>query len=303
MSRAILNDVLAHTPSGPLYHYTTQAGLIGIFKNKEIWATHTQYLNDRSEFRHAMLMMRTEVGTLLDDAATEEGSARERVLKDIQKELELPHEGTNVCVCSFSENGDSLSQWRAYGGSSGYAIGFDGARLKERAGVPNARTGAQDWVLAPCIYKRDRQIELVRALVDKVIELKLQPAPPRSEPLGDLTDYAGPTSILARYLYRYAPIMKDESFEEEKEWRLISAPLSCDRPRFDHRAGKSTIIPYYRFPLGSGSEFPLWEVKIGPTHDEARANSGLASFLFNQGIPFTGWNPPISHSKVPFRDW
>ena len=32
-----------------LYHYTTQKGLLGILKDKCIWATHIRYLNDTSE--------------------------------------------------------------------------------------------------------------------------------------------------------------------------------------------------------------------------------------------------------------
>ena len=36
-------------PEGLLYHYTTQHGLLGILKQKCIWATHIRYLNDTSE--------------------------------------------------------------------------------------------------------------------------------------------------------------------------------------------------------------------------------------------------------------
>jgi hypothetical protein len=43
---AILNAILSEIPDKPLYHYTNQAGLLGIIKTKEIWATHHQCLND-----------------------------------------------------------------------------------------------------------------------------------------------------------------------------------------------------------------------------------------------------------------
>jgi len=48
------SKLLSQTPSAPLYHYTTQSGFMGIVSNKEIWATHTQYLNDSKEFLHAV---------------------------------------------------------------------------------------------------------------------------------------------------------------------------------------------------------------------------------------------------------
>lgn len=35
-----------------LYHYTSQAGLLGIIANDSIWATDIRALNDWTEFRH-----------------------------------------------------------------------------------------------------------------------------------------------------------------------------------------------------------------------------------------------------------
>jgi hypothetical protein len=142
--RAILNEVLSRTPDKPLYHYTTQKGLLGIIKNREIWATHTQYLNDRREFLHAVDLVREEIKKLLDQE-TSNGSrqpVREQVLLRMQQSVSMSPEGINVCVCSFSEESDSLSQWRAYGGSSGFAIGFSGEVLK-------AATENLQWFLAP----------------------------------------------------------------------------------------------------------------------------------------------------------
>ncbi len=136
--RAILNDVLSRTPDKPLYHYTTQTGLLGIIKSREIWATHTQYLNDRREFLHALDLVHEEITRLLDEAITgewlyrtdEPGRARQQILLRMQQAVSMSPESINVCVCSFSEERDSLSQWRSYGGSSGFAIGFSGELLK-----------------------------------------------------------------------------------------------------------------------------------------------------------------------------
>jgi hypothetical protein len=35
-----------------LYHYTSQAGLIGIVKSMKLWATSIRYLNDSREYNH-----------------------------------------------------------------------------------------------------------------------------------------------------------------------------------------------------------------------------------------------------------
>ena len=55
---------LDRQPPERLYHYnhyTTTAGLLGIIQQQEIWATHTQYLNDLREFRHAVDIVRDEL--------------------------------------------------------------------------------------------------------------------------------------------------------------------------------------------------------------------------------------------------
>src|SRR6266404_3405917 len=133
--RNILNDVRTREPDKPLYRYTTQTGLLGIIKSRQIWATHTQYLNDRREFLHAVDLVHEEIKRLLDEAidsypSRPHQSAREDSLARMQAAVSMSPQSINVCVCSFSEERDSLSQWRAYGGSSGFAIGFSGELLK-----------------------------------------------------------------------------------------------------------------------------------------------------------------------------
>jgi hypothetical protein len=37
---------------GPVFHYTDQAGSLGIIQTKAIWATDLRYLNDSREYSH-----------------------------------------------------------------------------------------------------------------------------------------------------------------------------------------------------------------------------------------------------------
>ena len=41
---------LSKAPPLTLYHYTDQAGLLGIMESRRLWATKVQYLNDFMEF-------------------------------------------------------------------------------------------------------------------------------------------------------------------------------------------------------------------------------------------------------------
>ena len=119
--------MLSCTPPSLLYHYTDKNGLLGIVKHNEVWATHHQCLNDTQEYLHAKGLVRDEIDWRLKAANSDS-----RLLLDTLRSTLDGHgnEDVNLYVASFSADGDSLPQWRAYGGqTAGFALGFWGDRL------------------------------------------------------------------------------------------------------------------------------------------------------------------------------
>ena len=287
MKRAILNEVLSRRPHTPLYHYTGQKGLLGIIGNRQIWATHSQYLNDRREYKHALDLVREEIKTRW--ASAHKGT---RAILRAMEEGISGIESVNVCVCSFSEGRDSLSQWRAYGsGASGFAIGFSADHLA-------AATKKEGWYLAPCIYDPGDQRILIRSLVEEVLEQNIEGKKTAKTEMEE--GYWERGGSLAAYLHRYAPILKDRSFCEEREWRLISRPMVCQRELFDFREGSSLLIPYYKFPLGGDDlAFRVHEVVVGPTPDGERSKRSVESLLVRHELK----DVPVEVSSVPYRSW
>jgi hypothetical protein len=271
---------LAFTPYSVLYHYTTQAGLLGILNSREIWATHTQYLNDHREFRYALDIFRGELDALASqNSDVEQAECIQEIREVAQYELYT----FNVCVASFSEESDSLSQRRAYAGNAGFAIGFEGEHLAS----PTAKDHAY---LARCIYDNDRQKTLVRALLQEVMEENLSPERLNRRPGGNLS----------AYLLRFAPLLKHRSFGGEREWRIITTPHSCGIPRFDFRTGASMITPFYRFPLAEdGIPFRVSRVVVGPTPHEREATASVRSVLNRVGLN----DVAVTSSDVPYRNW
>ena len=51
-------------PPEILYHYTSQAGLIGMLHTKTIWASKIHYLNDSKEFALALKLARDELDSI-----------------------------------------------------------------------------------------------------------------------------------------------------------------------------------------------------------------------------------------------
>ena len=300
MEPSILRDLLSRDPKKTLYHYTSQKGLLGIIKDRNIWATHTSYLSDASEYRYAVDAVTSEIDGRLADAA---GDSR-RVLADMAEGVK-DIESMNVCVCSFSEDRDSLSQWRAYGGSmSGYAIGFNALHLAEMV-------RREEFYLAPCVYKAAEQITAIKALVDMVFDQnmkKLQDgaalvSEDRERDWSNTADLIFPPGgSLAAYLHRFAPILKDKSFSEEKEWRIISRPLMCIRERFDFRCGNSMLVPYYKVPIAHPDQLlKLDEIVIGPTPHVEQSRRAVQNFLVSQGRELE--KVPVEPSAVPYRSW
>jgi len=290
MKRKILEDVLAPQPQGVLYHYTNQKGLLGIIKREiwEIWATHTQYLNDAREFLHGLQMVRKQVavfqrrarlrsgppspglpptGTSLDIGGDEERAALREMLEGVGDAEGLAR--INVCVASFSEDGgDSLSQWRAYAPRGGYSIGIRADRLADLV-------TAHGFFLARCLYDHKEQVRVVRALIEEVLEENIE----RRREAGDAEQYLPKGGNLHAYRNRYAPILKDPSFRDEREWRIVSRPQMCGGSRFDFREGSSMLTPFYKFPIGPSTPVPFEEIVVGPTLDQGRSAVSVRSFL------------------------
>ena len=306
LKHAILNDVLSRKPNKPLYHYTKQTGLLGIIKDRQIWATHTQYLNDRREFLHAVDLVRREIQRLFEEQNPGVGGAsvtRMEALNRMREALSMSPEHINVCVCSFSEASDSLSQWRAYGGSSGFAIGFSPEVL-------GAAVEKQNFFLVQCIYDPATQVDIVRALVEEVLDEHLSKSPVFEDRESDEVFWKTGGNLLT-YLYRYAPMLKDQSFEEEREWRIISRPILA--PSLDFREGRSLIVPYYRLPLWENDQKThVHEIVVGPTRDGERSMRSVSRLVKGRNVmsssPSSTWSPipaytPIRVSQVTYRDW
>jgi hypothetical protein len=277
-------EILTRTPPDILYHYTTQSGLLGIIKSKEIWATHTQYLNDEREFRHALSVIKLELSKMREEPANHD---KLDLLAQMEEGI-AGVESMNVCVCSFSAAGDILSQWRAYGGgASGFSIGFSGAFLR-------AVSEREQFWLVPCLYEESQQRDLMRRLLEDILEEDAQ-----NRAKGKVT-HQPPGGNLTAYLVRYAPILKHSSFAEEREWRIISRPLPCTHERFGYRAGRSMLTPYYRILLsGENLVFQVEEIIVGPTPNLTQSRRAVQGLLAKHKLKGT----KVRNTAVPYRNW
>lgn len=142
-----------------LYHYTTLGGFKGIIESSSIWATNSNYLNDKHEIVHGFDLLGTMSGDIRASAFHSED------LIDFIKQVA----GIDVnaimspnYIVSFSEHGNQLSQWRGYGSSgNGISVRFGVSALKTYFQEYGAGIGMTSF-LAPVIYDQRKQEEVLR---------------------------------------------------------------------------------------------------------------------------------------------
>ncbi len=268
-----------------LFHYTDQNGLLGIINSRSFWASKITCLNDSSEYFLAFKIARSILEVLANDRKFD--SVKVEYLLD-----ELSSFQDNIYVGSFSEKGDLLSQWRAYGSnSSGYALGFNCEKLVDVA-------KSQGFYLSKCIYDTNVQEGIIYDLILRQLESGNFPDP-------STYGYHVETRVLSfppasnfwHDLSQIAPLIKDKGFQEEQEWRLISGKgIGYEDVNF--RAGVSFIIPYFPLKLPAIKDI-ISSVTIGPTPHPNIAQETLSMLLFKEN--FSRLKLPIS--EVPFRFW
>jgi Protein of unknown function (DUF2971) len=282
-----------------LYHYTSQDGLIGMLNKKTIWASKIHYLNDSKEFDLALGLASDELTKRIKAATSPGDRNRLELLRDTIYTLAR----VNTCVCCFSELEDDLSQWRGYdGGNAGFSVGFTRewfTRVKETLGLSLRR----------CIYNPEEQQGLIQDAIDEFFATNAGKEPDYWDRDRGYVDPDKPrTFVVLRHagddfadrLALIAPRIKHESFEHEKEWRLVAEMVRVFDLR--HRPGSSMLIPYYKIPIGDADKFDsIRQVVVGPTPHPELSAASVRSLATAAGLDRKGLD--IKTTRIPFRNW
>ena len=317
-----VNDHINKPIPEKLWHYTSYAAFQGIITSKKIWATEYRFLNDREEFLHAKNLAQELVNEETEFAG-EQFPAREILRQGVDAAFSIGYlheERLRIMVASFSEEGDQLGQWRGYAGNSaGVSIGFDLRSTRPPSNIGTAVT------FAPCIYQEDSKRALLKEIFahyrnelqewwdrtmneaakkqsqDSGIALQRVKAA-ISEHKDELRQIADRRHRSLQFdLLRIAPLLKSESFSEEKEWRLV-LPMETIRLPTNHplefRPIRDAVVPYVAYPLRSpNQEGPIFcnDLILGPGSHPS-ADVGVNMFLQREGIRVLA-----RQSKVPYR--
>ncbi|WP_426175441.1 DUF2971 domain-containing protein [Pseudomonas sp. DWP2-2] len=286
-----------------LYHYTSQHGLLGILGSQAVWATNTHFLNDPTEFVHALALAQPMASRAYDDDYSQFFGAA------LYHSLDHMH-GEDLYVSSFSEKPDLLSQWRGYcPGGSGYCIGFDQALIAEYCEERGIR-------LEKCLYEYADQLGAVASIISAAKDFF--PSIPYSEeqfyslPIDEKLDAMdelrrklehelksdGDRVIekACELLSGLASLFKHQGFHEEAEWRIIASKPEqevCFRP------GPSYVIPFISLDLLKTKPHALKRVIVGPNPNQPRAEKAAQILLERYGYSAD----IVTSSAIPFNNW
>jgi hypothetical protein len=303
-----------------VYHYTTMETMKKMVEKPSIWATSLSYLNDVSEGEHFLKLICERLPVyrethLLDDPG---------IFDKIEEKDILGFEGRPF-VASFSQDDDSLPQWRAYcPNGNGVAVGFRVECLKrafiEPKDEPNESV-APYITFMPVEYIDGSDLESLDQEIDSVL-VAVRILAERHAQKG-LSDF--PASRYFRFLIqRMACFKKHPAFSNEHEYRLIVDSAVGHRELLEYRPTRSTIVPYIpvsiprehsshtgsaknqpRNSLYSSLYSPLvgrWQyidrVVIGPSPNKELSRQAVESLFKKHSM-----DVEVKPSEIPYRDW
>lgn len=270
-------------PPPQLFHYTDLEGVKGIFTSRSLWLSKFTSTNDISEILLAIEHFQSFVTHKADGLDPREGE----LLRQAAAQLE-GFRRTNICLASFCEERDLLSQWRSYGNDGrGIALGFDSAKLLELA----KRNGLR---LFRCVYDTKDQERIAAELVAMLLEaFRAQGRVADGEREGLLSQFK--SLFLA-----VAPVIKDHRFGEEREWRLVSQPVAFEDPAMLAVLKGNQASVKYAVKLaehGNGRSDLIPSVTIGPTLDPYNVSDAIDLISQRTGFKVA----QIEISGIPFR--
>jgi hypothetical protein len=259
-------------PPEVLYQYSDGRALRGIVGESRVWATHCDFLNDAQELRYAAGIV---ADYLTKRSADVDGMAA--LVHAVEREFK--HASFDVYVSCFSEDGDSLSQWRGYANDgSGFAVGVD---LRSAPSVPPG-----EGFTSPSLFKveydlarmRQRVEKGIGAIVDVIARWDGIPASSKEE---DDRRKTLRVAAIMRLTALYGVHFKMSGFREEREWRLAVLTTSArSSPIVKFRDSRYGMAPYVELALSEQElPCPVRQIVLGPKQEHARSARAVSAFL------------------------
>ena len=265
-----------------LFHYTDAYAVMSILKNQQIWMTDIRFLNDSQEFHDGVGFVQDAIGKV----GLEDERPHMRVALQYLGDLDLKMfdgelKNNPKFLCSFSQAGNLLSQWRSYGD---YAVEFDKVSLSGYLS------------LFDCVYNEAQKEKIADEKVGQVFASFASGARAHAIP------ERGSVEAAQYELVSQCLIFKNSFFSEESEVRS-TVTKEKSSPDIKYRVKGGVLIPYvpYEFPLHC-----IKAVHIGPMANQQLAKESMQMFIdqlligVRQKVPHD-FKIDVICSVIPYR--
>jgi hypothetical protein len=259
-------------PETPLYHYCGAEAFFSILKDRRLRAGQLSTMNDSAEYTWLFDIARKRMS---DRMGTSVNYSHEEyiALGGACSLLDEPIKTDPYSIC-LSEEGDLLSQWRAYADQGrGFSIGFKSAAVKK--GFMQTH---------PIVYlgKVNYDQASHESIVDEAIkewEVAMRNDPQSIEA----------AQKLRAKLMQHGPLCKNPAFIEEAEWRFIylyrvTKTLTDESDTFDIKNG--AIVQYHYATFDRLFDVPdvIEHIYLGPKNPMKPDHRSLKAFLHACGF-------------------
>ncbi|MGJ9385226.1 DUF2971 domain-containing protein [Salipaludibacillus sp. CF4.18] len=278
-----------------MYHYTSIEGLMGIIKNKKLWMTKSDFLNDSMEVIYITNIIDESLDIFSELLIKEYGKGikendyyktmLEKFTEAVDSRFVNVQELIEIYVLSLSEKGDSLTLWGNYAKGDGYNIGFDSKSLLDDFHDEN-----DDFfiVYGNVIYDREEQIEMLASSLIKTFKNINSQEPELIELESKLLPYYKSVII------SYSIFFKHDSFKAEEEFRVVATIQ--DKADVEFRSNNGVITPYIDQEF---KKLPIREITIGPKNNSDIAEKGVNFYIERLGEDIE--DITVKKSNVPLR--
>lgn len=271
------------------YHYCDLNAFLSIVKNKKLWLSCVDNMNDRLEIKHFYDAFIHRIKDLTNDETI---NIFDEFLQIFHYQFPIPY------ICCFSQKGDVLSQWRAYASDGhGVSIGFD---LDSFAFQPNGPFMGMHKAISVGAHlvsyqNNNEMIEKINEIINSIMEFKDKPEDVKYLKWNEIVHEV-------RHLCMFT---KNKYFSEEYEIRVAHLPMLMTNANGEHhnfhsiseimhRVVKNRIASYFELDFSEVNK-PIKEVVLGPKFESSEYE--LRLFLDVHGFN----NLPIRRSGASYR--
>lgn len=302
-----MNNDNQNMDQSALYHYTNANALVGIIKNREVWATGSNYLNDPTEVSYAATALAEEMQQALRYCEHKE---------QVQNALDLlkasfvdpnptaQYHEDRTFVSSFSRSDRSLTLWRLYSGRNGFCVGFDQSQLLSWVGREYPDAASESLGM-------DEQEERAALITNYQISARIEDvtygdhriSPLLQEVLSAASSDPWTFESESRFRKIFASLstIKHPAYEDEREARLILQEVHHHADDPGVRVSASGALVAYRkivFPFDAVTSITIAPGSNGPQQSLAlqalMAQGGRAPYerveIREAELPFN-WQP------------